>query len=71
MRVRTAFAHSNGKLQKRTGDTGKHGDRVTKELAFARSTDNPPNEQERKHHPWAQTQEGENVRKFSDGLFSQ
>lgn len=51
--------HSNGKIQKRTDDAGKHRDRVTKELAFTRSTDNVPIEQERKHHLWAHMQKGE------------
>jgi len=65
MRELTASVHSNGKFQKKTDDAGKHGDRATKGLAFTRSTDNPPIEQERKHRLWAQMQEGENLRKLS------
>lgn len=51
--------HSNGKIQKRKDDAGKLRDRVTKELAFTRSTDNAPIEQERKRHLWAHMQKGE------------
>ena len=60
MRELTAFVHSNAKIQKRTDDAFLLSrDRVTKGLAFSRSTDNPPIEQERKHRLWTQMQEGE------------
>lgn len=49
MREITAFVHSNAKIQKRIDDAGKHRDRVRKGLAFPRSPDNLPTEQERKH----------------------
>lgn len=52
MRELTAFVHSNAKIQKRTDDAGKHGDRVRKGLAFPRSPDNLPIDQERKHRLW-------------------
>lgn len=57
--------HANGKVQERNGDGGKHGDGVQEELAFAKSTNNPPIEQKRKHHLWAQIQEAWSLRKLS------
>lgn len=70
MRGLTAYLHAHRKIQRRTDDARKDRGTVKEEVAFARSADDSPTEQERRHHLQAQMQESGSLRKLSSNWIS-